>query len=421
MSVNKLIKSSLIYTFGNVFSKALFFLVSIMLTHLLSADDYANYSLLYNFLILAGTIAAASFGIIATHEVSKDGIDALDFTKKQLPVIVLLALIVSVVMNEYIHFPTNILNEYFLCGVVLILTCMYAVDAIMQGSIVGLEQYKRLVANNMVKSTVFLLASLCLTYSFGLSGALLSVPFYIFVGFALNFETVRQHRSHIPTSKTRSDYFIESLPMLATNTLILGFMWIIGYLILTNLGGAKAAEFNVILQIIQILLFFVASLSAPLLPFLNKNKGRNADLINLYVPFLMILLVSQVVYLSGLFKEIIGGNIVNDDNHYLVLYALMIAQLSTLKFSLFRKNIQKGSTYLSLVNNVIWLILVGVYILIAGFSVENVMYAFFWSHVATFITCLALYEYYDVVSVKSLGRVTIPLITFYFIIMGVCS
>lgn len=421
MSVNKLIKSSLIYTFGNVFSKTLFFLVSIMLTHLLSADDYANYSLLYNFLILAGTIAAASFGIIATHEVSKDGIDALDFTKKQLPVIILLALIVSVVMNEYLRFPTNILNEYFLCGVVLILTCMYAVDAIMQGSIVGLEQYKRLVANNMVKSTVFLLASLCLTYSFGLSGALLSVPFYIFVGFALNFETVRQHRSHIPTSKTRIDYFIESLPMLATNTLILGFMWIIGYLILINLGGAKAAEFNVILQIIQILLFFVASLSAPLLPFLNKNKGRNADLINLYVPFLMILLVSQVVYLSGLFKEIIGGNIVNDDNHYLVLYALMIAQLSTLKFSLFRKNIQKGSTYLSLVNNVIWLLLVGVYILIAGFSVENVMYAFFWSHLATFITCLALYEYYDVVSVKSLGRITIPLITFYFIIMGVCS
>lgn len=421
MSVNKLIKSSLIYTFGNVFSKALFFLVSIMLTHLLSADDYANYSLLYNFLILAGTIAAASFGIIATHEVSKDGIDALDFTKKQLPVIILLALIVSVVMNEYLRFPTNILNEYFLCGVVLILTCMYAVDAIMQGSIVGLEQYKRLVANNMVKSTVFLLASLCLTYSFGLSGALLSVPFYIFVGFAFNFETVRQHRSHIPTSKTRIDYFIESLPMLATNTLILGFMWVIGYLILINLGGAKAAEFNVILQIIQILLFFVASLSAPLLPFLNKNKGRNADLINLYVPFLMILLVSQVVYLSGLFKEIIGGNIVNDDNHYLVLYALMIAQLSTLKFSLFRKNIQKGSTYLSLVNNVIWLLLVGIYILIAGFSVENVMYAFFWSHLATFITCLALYEYYDVVSVKSLGRITIPLITFYFIIMGVCS
>ena len=420
MSVNKLIKSSLIYTFGNVFSKALFFLVSIMLTHLLSADDYANYSLLYNFLILAGTIAAASFGIIATHEVSKDGIDALDFTKKQLPVIVLLALIVSVVMNEYLRFPTNILNEYFLCGVVLILTCMYAVDAILQGSIVGLEQYKRLVANNMVKSTVFLLASLCLTYSFGLSGALLSVPFYIFVGFAFNFETVRQHRSHIPISKTRSDYFIESLPMLATNTLILGFMWVIGYLILINLGGAKAAEFNVILQIIQIL-FFVASLSAPLLPFLNKNKGRNADLINLYVPFLMILLVSQVVYLSGLFKEIIGGNIVNDDNHYLVLYALMIAQLSTLKFSLFRKNIQKGSTYLSLVNNVIWLLLVGIYILIAGFSVENVMYAFFWSHLATFITCLALYEYYDVVSVKSLGRITIPLITFYFIIMGVCS
>ena len=421
MSVNKLIKSSLIYTFGNVFSKALFFLVSIMLTHLLSADDYANYSLLYNFLILAGTIAAASFGIIATHEVSKDGIDALDFTKKQLPVIVLLALIVSVVMNEYLRFPTNILNEYFLCGVVLILTCMYAVDAILQGSIIGLEQYKRLVANNMVKSTVFLLASLCLTYSFGLSGALLSVPFYIFVGFALNFEAVRQHRSHIPTSKTRSDYFIESLPMLATNTLILGFMWIVGYLILINLGGAKAAEFNVILQIIQILLFFVASLSAPLLPFLNKNKGRNADLINLYVPFLMILLVSQVVYLSGLFKEIIGGNIVNDDNHYLVLYALMIAQLSTLKFSLFRKNIQKGSTYLSLVNNVIWLLLVGIYIIIAGFSVENVMYAFFWSHLATFITCLALYEYYDVVSVKSLGRITIPLITFYFIIMGVCS
>ena len=421
MSVNKLIKSSLIYTFGNVFSKALFFLVSIMLTHLLSADDYANYSLLYNFLILAGTIAAASFGIIATHEVSKDGIDALDFTKKQLPVIVLLALIVSVVMNEYLRFPTNILNEYFLCGVVLILTCMYAVDAILQGSIIGLEQYKRLVANNMVKSTVFLLASLCLTYSFGLSGALLSVPFYIFVGFALNFEAVRQHRSHIPTSKTRSDYFIESLPMLATNTLILGFMWIVGYLILINLGGAKAAEFNVILQIIQILLFFVASLSAPLLPFLNKNKGRNADLINLYVPFLMILLVSQVVYLSGLFKEIIGGNIVNDDNHYLVLYALMIAQLSTLKFSLFRKNIQKGSTYLSLVNNVIWLLLVGIYILIAGFSVENVMYAFFWSHLATFITCLALYEYYDVVSVKSLGRITIPLITFYFIIMGVYS
>ena len=421
MSVNKLIKSSLIYTFGNVFSKALFFLVSIMLTHLLSADDYANYSLLYNFLILAGTIAAASFGIIATHEVSKDGIDALDFTKKQLPVIVLLALIVSVVMNEYLRFPTNILNEYFLCGVVLILTCMYAVDAILQGSIIGLEQYKRLVANNMVKSTVFLLASLCLTYSFGLSGALLSVPFYIFVGFALNFEAVRQHRSHIPTSKTRSDYFIESLPMLATNTLILGFMWIVGYLILINLGGAKAAEFNVILQIIQILLFFVASLSAPLLPFLNKNKGRNADLINLYVPFLMILLVSQVVYLSGLFKEIIGGNIVNDDNHYLVLYALMIAQLSTLKFSLFRKNIQKGSTYLSLVNNVIWLLLVGIYIIIAGFSVENVMYAFFWSHLATFITCLALYEYYDVVSVKSLGRITIPLITFYFIIMGVYS
>ena len=421
MSVNKLIKSSLIYTFGNVFSKALFFLVSIMLTHLLSADDYANYSLLYNFLILAGTIAAASFGIIATHEVSKDGIDALDFTKKQLPVIVLLALIVSVVMNEYLRFLTNILNEYFLCGVVLILTCMYAVDAILQGSIIGLEQYKRLVANNMVKSTVFLLASLCLTYSFGLSGALLSVPFYIFVGFALNFEAVRQHRSHIPTSKTRSDYFIESLPMLATNTLILGFMWIVGYLILINLGGAKAAEFNVILQIIQILLFFVASLSAPLLPFLNKNKGRNADLINLYVPFLMILLVSQVVYLSGLFKEIIGGNIVNDDNHYLVLYALMIAQLSTLKFSLFRKNIQKGSTYLSLVNNVIWLLLVGIYIIIAGFSVENVMYAFFWSHLATFITCLALYEYYDVVSVKSLGRITIPLITFYFIIMGVYS
>ena len=169
------------------------------------------------------------------------------------------------------------------------------------------------------------------------------------------------------------------------------------------------------------LLFFVASLSAPLLPFLNNNKGRDADLINFYAPFLLVLLASQVIYLSGLFKVIIGGNILNDDNHYLVLYALMIAQLSTLKFSLFRKNIVRGNTYLSLVNNILWLFLVGIYILIAGFTVENVMHAFFWSHLVTFITCLALYEYFGIVSVKSLGRITIPLITFYFIIMGACS
>ena len=421
MSVNKLIKSSLVYTFGNVVSKGIFFLVSIMLTHLLSAEDYANYTLLYNFLILSGTIAAASFGIIATHEVSKDGIDPLDFTKKQLPVIVLLALIVSIIMHRYFHFPDGVLNEYLLCAVVLLLTCIYAIDAILQGSIVGLEKYKRLVVTNMVKSTVFLLASLGLTYSFGLVGALLSVPFYIFVGFGFNFESVRQHRSHIPTSKTRSDYFFESLPMLATNTLIPGFMWIIGYWMLTELGGSKTAEFNVMMQIVQMLLFFVASLSAPLLPFLNNNKGRDADLINFYAPFLLVLLASQVIYLSGLFKVIIGGNILNDDNHYLVLYALMIAQLSTLKFSLFRKNIVRGNTYLSLVNNILWLFLVGIYILIAGFTVENVMHAFFWSHLVTFITCLALYEYFGIVSVRSLGRITIPLITFYFIIMGVCS
>lgn len=126
---------------ANVITKSGVFAISIALSHKLSIDDYATYSLLYNLIMVLGTLSAASFGILITNQVSKFNISTLMLVKNRLPICVLLSFLCAIL--SYYFVSLNEVEPIFLLFFVLTTSVAYSIESMFVGGLNAKLSYKK--------------------------------------------------------------------------------------------------------------------------------------------------------------------------------------------------------------------------------------------------------------------------------------
>ncbi|HAS6211397.1 TPA: oligosaccharide flippase family protein [Vibrio vulnificus] len=384
---------------ANVLTKSGVFIVSMVLSHVLTIEDYATYSLLYNLTMVLGTLSAASFGILITNKVSQLNISTLVLLKNRLPISIFLSFLCALSVYFFVDLkgvePVALFLFVFVCSVT------YSIESMLSGGLNAKLLYKKILINGLLKTLVLFIFSFILTWTFGFVGSVLALALYVFFGAIFNYiPFVNEKNTNKWFSENKYILFKEALPLILTNVMVTGFIWCLNYYAYESLGTQESGLLSVLLQISQMILFISTALSAPLLPFLNKFDNKKVELSNLYIPTILVGSISLIAYKAGIFQLAYGNGIINSSNVDLLADILMITIISIFKLSLFRKNIQAGKLHLSLINNALWLSLVFVGILCFGFELEVLIRAMLFSHIVTVFTSLYMYNLNDVIKVK---------------------
>ncbi|MBQ4844377.1 hypothetical protein [Pseudoalteromonas sp. MMG005] len=412
--LNRLFGFSLLSLTANVLTKSGVFIVLIYLSHFLTIEDFATYSLIYNLTMVLGTVSAASFGILITNLVSKLNISIIALIKNRLPVSIILSFLSSLVACFFIDL--NGISAPYLFVFIFICSLSYSIESMSHGGLNAKLLYKKILFNGFIKVSALILGSVILTQIFGFIGSILALALYVFLGSVLNFFSLLvDNNIKDKYFETKREVISEALPLLLTNIMVTGSMWCLNYYAYDNLGAAESSLLSVLLQITQLILFATTAFTAPLLPFLNRLENKNIELVNLYVPTLIVGVICLFLYEIGFFEVIYGNGIINSSNVELLAYMMMISILSVFKLSLFRKNIQAGKLHLSLINNSIWLLLVFLGIVYFGFEIAVLVQSMLFAHFITLFTSLYMYHTSGVVRAEMF--VNIKGLMFMFFIM----
>lgn len=393
-----LFKLSFISFIANVLTKSGVFIVSVALSHTLSIGDYATYSLLYNLTMVLGTLSAASFGMLITNKVSKFNIPTLVLLRNRLPISIFLSFLCALLAYFFVELQG--IKSVLLFFFVFICSIAYSIESMLLGGLNARLLYKKILVNGFIKTLVLFLFSFILTLSLGFFGAVLALALYVTFGAVLNYlPFLEENNSVNKLDETKFSIVKEALPLVLTNVMVTGFMWCLNYYAYERLGVEKSALLSVLLQISQIILFVSTSISAPLLPFLNKNHNNKIEVVNLYLPTLLVGIICLIVYKAGVFELVYGNGIINSSSIDMLANMLMITIISIFKLSLFRKNIQAGKLHLSLISNAFWLFLVLTCVLYFGFELDVLIKSMLFAHVITALTSLYMYHVNDVIKV----------------------
>ncbi|WP_318487251.1 MATE family efflux transporter [Photobacterium leiognathi] len=409
-----LLRSSLLSSVGNALSKSIFFSVSILLSHRLTVNEYAEYSLVYTLCILLGTISAASFGIIITNLVSNRRISAVSLINNRALICLFLSIFSSVVTMYFVDFI--FLSNTFVFIVIVLASFLYSIESMMLGGLIGHLEFKVILVGNIIKSFSFFILVFISGYYFDINIIILLIIVYNLIGVIYFKPKIMAVSYNKHENREKKEIIAEVLPLVITGLLIPGFLWSLNYLIYDRNTAQDSSLFSVLIQINQIVLFLATSMTAPILPIMNRYTSKIVDQINLIIPTAIISVFTWVVYYFNIFSYIFGNNILNDQNRHLVGFMLFSSIIMVFKNSLFRKNIQVGKLYLSLLNNVIWLIIMMTYLGVYGFGVKEVVTGFLIAHIITCITSMILYTYFKVFEVESfINQRMIFLSSFFFI------
>ncbi|UBH09363.1 oligosaccharide flippase family protein [Macrococcus armenti] len=329
MKEKSLIKSSLIYTFVNLFNKAIPFLLLPVLTNYLSPEEYGKITLFTLYIgLLTPFIGLNVHGAIARVYFQED----IDF-KKYLSTshsLILLSTLVSIIILTFIILTTNLLKDisivYIFAGVIatycnyitqLLLTVWQVNDKPIK---YGLIQILKTIINFGSSITLIVI------FSFGTDGRIIGILLGSFAAVGIAYRVlVKDYKLSVSVNKYYLVDMIKFGVPLIPHLLGLYIIGSIDKIFLTTFEGTEAMGiYSVAYQIALILFVFTDSFNIAWNPYLyGKLNSKNFHEINRNI-LLYILFLSILAIILSCFTPFIYNLFINNQYHDGIKYVIIL-------------------------------------------------------------------------------------------------
>ncbi|ATR78813.1 oligosaccharide flippase family protein [Moraxella osloensis] len=330
---NKIFTNSFWILSGNIVSKLVLLVATILMTNYLSKEEYGQFGIIKSTILMFVMFASMELGITATKYVSQYKNSNRLKVENIVGLSNLFSIIVSFILAITVYFfasnianqinAPNLTKEIQISSFILFFASLNGVQA---GILAGLERFKELSINTTIAG---LFSSICLIIAskfYSLSEIVIAFGLNYVLLFILNFLTLRKFFYNSYSVKLFSlNNFNElgviwrfSFPAILAGLMVSPVTWICNYLLVNQVNGYhEMANFDIANQWRNTILFIPSALSQIVLPLLsssiedqkNYKKIFNINLkINFYLGSGLALLFT---ILSPLIIKLYGENYQN--------------------------------------------------------------------------------------------------------------
>ena len=277
---------------GNVMSKGVLLLSSIIVAHILGRSEYGAYSTIRTTIFLFFTLASVGVGSLTTKYVSQFRESNLQKAYNIYVVSTLFSVIFGLATIGLIAFTstwiaTSQLDDPSLAsslnyGAILLFFC--TLNAAQAGTLTGFEDFRHIAQNTLISSIVETVSIALMAMEWGINGAIIGSAGGYIVLTIINHYYIKKHfgnRVSFKFKEVNKDeievIWVFGIPAALCNVLVLLALWLSRTYLVRETSFGEVAIYNVADQIKTMVLFIPMTLSTILLPILTSVKYGSKD------------------------------------------------------------------------------------------------------------------------------------------------
>lgn len=314
---------------GNIASKGILLLTTILVAQVLGKNDYGQYSLIRTTIFMFIAFASVGVGATATKYIAQYREKDIQRAYNIYIISSIFSLIFGVITSITLillskeiatsQLDAPDLSRAIVWGAILLFFC--TINGAQAGALSGFENFKEIARNSFFSSIIELIAILLLAYYYGVIGAIIGSGIGYIVLTITNHISIRRNfinkvifRWELLSRNDLRTIFVFGIPSALSTLAVIFALWYIKTLLAKNSGFDQVADFNAADQIKSFILFIPAALAQIILPIitnLKENSSKKNYLKVLYVniiinitisAFLAIIIIafsSQIISLYG--------------------------------------------------------------------------------------------------------------------------
>lgn len=319
----KIINSGFWVLLGNVLSKFILLVATILMSKYLGKEEYGQFGIIKSTILMFVVFAGLELGMTATKYIAQ----YKNTDKKKIENIVGLANLFSIILSLIVSFlvyffaeeialkikAPNLVTEIQISSFILLFSSL---NGIQNGILAGLEKFKELAINTTISGVLSSVLLVIASKYLGLRYVVIAFGANFLLLFILNLMTLKNHfyseynvvifkKENLDEIKVLWKF---SLPAILGGLMVAPVNWYCNYLLVNQKDGYIAmADFDIANQWRNTILFIPAALAQIVLPMLSSNiedkenyrKIYNKNLrINFIIGFLLaivFILLSPVI------------------------------------------------------------------------------------------------------------------------------
>lgn len=375
---SRLIKGGAWSLLGNICSKGILLLSTIIVSHILGKIGYGQYSIIRTTIFMFIALASVGVGATTTKYISQHRDNNIQKAYNIYVVASIFAIIFGFITSIAICYfsgwiSLSQLNAPYLSdsikyGAVLLFFC--TLNGAQSGTLAGFEDFKSIAKNSLISSVIEIVSITVFTIIWGLNGALIGSGIAYMVLTILNNrqintyfkDRVRKSIKNIKKDEISIIWYF-GVPAALCNLMVIVALWITRTFLVRETNFGEIAIYNAADQIRAFILFIPTSLSAIILPVLTNikhSKEQNSYnqvlslniIVNIsisaFVALLICILSKPILHLWG--------------NEYNDIIPLIILAVSAI-FSSFATVVgqaiaSQGKMWIGFICNLIWAVIV---------------------------------------------------------------
>ncbi len=409
----KIINHSFWILLGNVISKFILLIATILMARYLGKEEYGQFGIIKSTILMFAMFAGLELGMTATKYISQYKLVDKSKVEKIVGLSNLFAILISLLVSGLVYlYSKKIANHidapslYQEIQISSFILFFSSLNGIQNGILAGIEKFKESSINNAVAGILSSIGLVVASKYFGLEMVIVAFGSNFVILFILNFITLKKHfYSQFNISIRNKKNFEElevlwkfSLPAILAGLMVGPTTWYCNYLLVTSKNGYEhMATFDIANQWRNTILFIPAALAQIALPLMSASINNKEEYrivfsknlkINIYIGFI---LVTVFIILSPIIVNLYGDKY--RDTLIPIIIMFITTGFITVNNVIGQAIASQGKMWLGFYVNCIWAIIlvISCYLLISvyNFGAIGICIAYLISYI--FHTCIQFF------------------------------
>lgn len=313
---------------GNVISKFILLVATILMTSYLGKDEYGQFGIIKSTILMFAMFAGLELGMTATKYIAQYRISDKDKVERIVGLSNLFAIVISVVVSVLVYvfskeiaIQINAPRLYPEIRISSFILFFSSLNGIQNGILAGIEKFKNLSINNAIAGILSSIGLVIASKYYGLDAVVMAFGANFVLLFLLNLITLKKYfysefrvnvfgKENLKESEVLWKF---SLPAILAGLMVGPVTWYCNYLLVNQPNGYnQMANFDIANQWRNTILFIPAALAQIALPLLASSFDNKEDYkiifnknlkINIYLGLVLViafvLLSPFIVYFYG--------------------------------------------------------------------------------------------------------------------------
>lgn len=360
---------------GTTLSKGLLFISFIIVTYLLSKDDYGKLNIVRSTITTFSLFSIASLGITATKYIAIHLSTDIKRTERILSMTRILVFTLSLIVSFFIFIFSNQISEFILkdnslkyavqlSSIAIFFTSM---NSLQNGILAGLEEFKYITIISISNGIYSFFLLLIATYYYGLYGGIVAIcGVQVLLWFESIFYVNKAMKKHGLGNKWKF-YKSENsilrdftLPSFVSGIIVPPVLYLCDLFIINIPNGyLHLASYKAALNFSVITLTLIAVLGQVLYPIVMRNSNsQKLEFVNQIIPFAIgIILNLPLILFPDIFAHIFDSKYHNKEMYVSIVFVSLTTIIISHRQGISRKFASLNYMWWSSLGNSVWAII----------------------------------------------------------------